>query len=120
MTSCIEFEREVIRYRHDASADELRMTLDYQGIFGGKGGSFSNDDREEPHDPKKLNAQQKEQMASVLKGGRAFFFENWIFEYDRSAIRDILTKSKNGELESADLPFGKPEKKFLQAALQDV
>ena len=36
LSSCIEFEQEEIRYRHDAAADLLRMTLTYEGIFGGK------------------------------------------------------------------------------------
>lgn len=120
LSSCIEFEREEIRYRHDVSADQLRMTLTYEGIFGGRGAAWSNDEAQEPHDPKKLTAQQKEQLESVLKGGRAFFFTNWIFEYDRSSLRDTLKKIKAGELELGDSPFGRPEKKLLQDALQNI
>ena len=118
LSSCIEFEREEIRYRHDVSADQLRMTLTYEGIFGGRGSSWSLGDQQEPHDPKKLTAQQKEQLESVLKGGRAFFFTNWIFEYDSSSLRELLRKSNNGESVAMDVPFGKPEKKLLQAAVQ--
>ena len=65
LSSCIEFEREEIQYRHDASADQLRMTLTYEGIFGGDISSWSLGDVQEPHDPKKLTAQQKEQLESV-------------------------------------------------------
>ena len=120
LSSCIEFESEVIQYRHDASANQLRLTLSYEGIFGGKGGSWSNNEKEEPHDPKELTAQQKTQLESVLKGGRAFFFGNWIVEYDSSSMRDLLRKSNNGESVAIDVPFGKPEKKLLQAAVQDI
>ena len=65
---------QILKPALDGSADQLRMTLKYEGIFGGKKGSFLRDEKGEPHDPKKLNTQQKEQMESVLKGGRAFFF----------------------------------------------
>jgi len=121
LSSCIEFEREEIRYRHDATADQLRITLKYEGIFGGSSAPLAPpDEAKKPRGPKELTDQQKEQLESVLEGGRAFFFSNWIFEYDSSSIRETLEKFKTGELEHGDSPFGKPEKKLLLAALQDV
>ncbi|MGE4550897.1 MAG: hypothetical protein AAEJ57_05865, partial [Opitutales bacterium] len=120
LSSCIEFEREEIQYRHDASADQLRVTLKYVGIFGGKGSSWSNNEAQEEEDPKKLTSEQIEQFESILKGGRAFFFENWIFEYDRSSIQKTLKKLQDGKLEPGDLTVGEPEKKFLQVSLEDI
>jgi hypothetical protein len=118
LTSCIQFEREVIQYRHDASADELRMTLNYEGISGGKGSQGLRE--EASHDPRELSARQVEQIESVIKGGRAFFFENWIFEYDRSSIRKALKELSDGELEHENILVGVPEKKFLQISLEEI
>ena len=118
LSSCIQFEREIIQYRHVPSTDELRMTLQYEGISGGK--ASPRRQAEEQHAPKTLSPQQIAQFESVLKGGRAFFFENWIFEYDRSSIRETLRKLKASELKPDDLTVGEPEKNFLHATLEDI
>ena len=62
LSPCIEFEREAIRYHHDAYADEMRMTLNYEGIFGGDRSQERPD--ASPLNRKKLNDQQVEQFES--------------------------------------------------------
>ena len=118
LSSCIEFESEVIRYHHDASADELRMTLNYEGISGGVG--YKGPADKEPGNPNKLSSRQVEQFESVIKGGRAFFFENWLFEYDRSSIQEFLKTIRKGDVDHDDLVFVEPWKAFLQTVLDHV
>jgi len=114
LSSCIEFEKQEIVYHHDQEKDEIRMTLRYEGIFGNLKEGSSHD----KVTPDKLNQKQIEQLASVLKGGRAFFFSNWIFEYDRRALPKMLIEAKNKPPEGK--VFGKPEKDLIEALMKDV
>jgi hypothetical protein len=84
LTGCIEFTRQTMSYRHDSARDTLYIFQDYQGIFGA-----NRDDR--------LDANEAEQLASVLKGGRTFFFSNWITEYNRTTLEEAL-KAPKGEI----------------------
>lgn len=117
-SSCIEFEQEKLTYIHDEEKDELRVTLTYEGIFGNldKGQNSQNG----PNDlatENRLNQKQIEQLESVLEQKRAFFFSNWIFEYDQRTLSEILTKDKPTTERSV---FGKPEKELIQSLIKEV
>jgi hypothetical protein len=77
LAGCLEFAEQTMSYRHDPGSDTLRLHLVYHGIFGG--------DR-----PEELSANELEQLDSVLRGGRAFFFANWITELNREQMRQEL------------------------------
>ena len=117
-SSCIEFEQEKLTYIHDEEKDELRVTLTYEGIFGNldKGQNSQNG----PNDlatEDRLNQKQISQLESVLEQKRAFFFSNWIFEYDQRTLSEILTKDKSTTERSV---FGKPEKELIQSLIKEV
>ena len=118
-TGCIEFENQQIVYHHDEEKDEIRMTLRYEGIFGNlkKSGQFVSYQKtpEDKATPEKLNQLQIEQLASVLNEKQAFFFSNWIFEYKRVALKEMLKEEPKGSL-----AFGKPEKDLIEALLKNV
>ena len=119
-SSCIEFEREKLTYIHDEEKDELRVTLTYEGIFGNldKGQNSQNG----PYDittKDTLNQKQIEQLESVLEKKRAFFFSNWIFEYNQNTLKEIL-KNEEEELATASKVFGKPEKELIKALLDEI
>ena len=81
LTGCLEFERQTVSYRHDPKTDILRIFQHYQGIFGA--------DKKEG-----LSDNEVEQLDSVLKTQRTFFFSNWIFEFSRSRTSDELSRLK--------------------------
>ena len=119
-SSCIEFEREKLTYVHDEEKDELRVTLTYEGIFGNldKGQNTQNG----PDDittKDNLNQKQIEQLESVLAQKRAFFFNNWNFEYNQNSLKQILEKEEE-ELTNEGKVFGKPEKELIKALLDDI
>ena len=82
LTGCLEFEDQTLTYRYDASTDTLRIFQDYHGIFGAD-------------DTTKLTDPEVEQLDSVLKGQRTFFFANWILEYNREQLREALEELKD-------------------------
>ena len=119
-TGCIEFENQEIAYHHDQEKDEIRMTLRYEGIFGNlKGGQNMQKNPDDRATAEKLNLLQIEQLASVLNEKQAFFFSNWIFEYKRVALLQIL-KEGNKDSVSKERTFGQPEKDLIKALLKDV
>lgn len=85
-TGCIEFSRQTLSYRYDKPADTLYIFQDYQGIFGAD-------------NPDQLSQEETDQLASVMKGGRTFFFNNWITEYDRAKVEEVLQKPR-GEIDA--------------------
>ena len=100
--------------------DELRVTLRYEGIFGNldKGKNSQNG----PYDitaKDTLNQKQIEQLESVLEKKRAFFFSNWIFEYNQNTLKEIL-KNEEEELATASIVFGKPDKDLIKALLDEI
>ncbi len=114
-SGCIEFENQEIVYHHDQDKDEIRMTLSYKGIFGNlKGGQNMQKSPDDKATPEKLNQLQIEQLASVMNEKQAFFFSNWIFEYKRSTLKEILKNKPD------DNRFGKPEKDLIEALLKNV
>ena len=118
LSSCIEFENQELIYHHDEEKDEIRMTLNYQGIFGNldKGQNTQNNP-EDMATKDRLNLKQISQLESVLAQKRAFFFSNWIFEYDPRTLSEILTKDKPTTGGSV---FGKPEKELIQSLIKEV
>ena len=84
VTGCLEFEDQTLTYRYDAGTDTLRIFQDYHGIFGAD-------------DAAKVTDAEVEQLDSVLKEQRTFFFANWIFEYNREQLRELLKELKNPE-----------------------
>jgi hypothetical protein len=114
-TGCIEFEKQELVYHHDQEKDEIRMTLRYKGIFGNlKGGQNMQKNPDDKASPEKLNQLQVEQLASVLNEKQAFFFSNWLFEYKRSALKEMLKNKPD------DNRFGEPEKDLIEALLKNV
>jgi hypothetical protein len=69
--------------------------------------------------PDKLNLLQIEQLASVLNEKQAFFFSNWIFEYKRAALMQILKEGKKQML-TKNWAFGQPEEDLIKALLKNV
>ena len=119
-SSCIEFEREKLTYVHDEEKDELRVTLTYEGIFGNFAkGKNSQNGPDDVTTKDSLNQKQIEQLESVLEQERAFFFSNWIFEYDKRGLSEMLKQEPN-KLSSEESPFGLPEKDLIEALIKNV
>jgi len=110
LTGCLEFEDQTLTYRHDPGTDTLRIFQDYHGIFGADNTA-------------KLTDTEMEQLDSVLKGQRTFFFANWILEYNREQLRDLLTElkdpEKRKELEQPETAIARYEK-LLTLAVDNV
>jgi hypothetical protein len=117
-SSCIEFEKEKLTYVHDEEKDELRATLIYEGIFGNLDkGEYSQKNREDVATHDSLNLLQIDQLESVLKEKRAFFFSNWIAEYSKPSVEKILKSIIKGNEHGK---FGDPEKKLIKLLLKNV
>ena len=119
-SSCIEFEQEKLTYIHDEEKDELRVTLTYEGIFGNLNkGQNSQNGPDDITTKESLNQKQIEQLESVLAQKRAFFFNNWIFEYNQNTLKEIL-KNEEEELTTEGKVFGKPEKELIKSLLAEI
>jgi hypothetical protein len=105
LTGCLEFERQCLSFRHDAAADTLYIFQDYQGIFGAD-------------DPAQLTEGEKEQMASVIKGERTFFFANWLAEFNRKPLAE-KQEAPMGELD-ADESYEAALRSLLAVALANI
>jgi hypothetical protein len=117
-SSCIEFEKEKLTYVHDEEKDELRVTLTYEGIFGNLDkGEYSQKNRDDVATHDSLNLLQIDQLESVLKEKRAFFFSNWIAEYSKPSVEKILKSIIKGNEHGK---FGDPEKKLIKLLLKNV
>ena len=81
----MEFEDQEIRWRYLPENDVLVATLRYQGIYGGK------EDKKRPLES--ISKKQAQQLASVMEVERAFFFNNWISEFNRAAFEQKLSES---------------------------
>jgi hypothetical protein len=119
-SSCIEFEQEKLTYIHDEEKDELRVTLTYEGIFGNLDkGQNSQNGPDDITTKDNLNQKQIEQLESVLEQKRAFFFNNWLFEYNQITLKEILKKEEE-ELTTKDKVFGNPEKELIKSLLAEL
>ena len=111
-TSCIEFEQQKLTYIHDEERDELRVTLTYEGIFGNLDkGEYSQKNRDDVATHESLNLLQIDQLESVLREKRAFFFSNWIAEYSKSSVEKMLKSIIKGNEHGK---FGDPENKLIE------
>ncbi|MGY8712798.1 MAG: hypothetical protein ACKVJ1_02870 [Verrucomicrobiia bacterium] len=118
LSSCMEFENQELVYSHDAEKDELRITLRYQGIFGNiNNGHNSQNDPDDYGTKDKLNQKQIGQLESVLKEKRAFFFSNWIFEYNPKSLSEMLESIIKNNVQGK---FGQPEKDLIEALIKNV
>ena len=117
-SSCIEFEQEKLTYFHDEEKDELRVTLTYEGIFGNLDkGEYSQKNRDDVATHDSLNLLQIDQLESVLREKRAFFFSNWIAEYSKPSVEKMLKSIIKGNKHGK---FGDPENKLIELLHQNV
>jgi hypothetical protein len=117
-SSCIEFEREKLSYIHDVEKDELRVTLTYEGIFGNLDkGEYTQKNRDDVATHESLNQLQIDQLESVLREKRAFFFSNWIAEYSKPSVEKMLKSIIKGNKHGK---FGDPENKFIELLHKNV
>lgn len=117
-SSCIEFEREKLSYIHDVEKDELRVTLTYEGIFGNLDkGEYSQKNRDDVATHESLNQLQIDQLESVLREKRAFFFSNWIAEYSKPSVEKMLKSIIKGNKHGK---FGDPENKLIELLHKNV
>ena len=108
LTGCLDFERETVTYHHNAKTDTLRFHLVYHGIFGGEGRPG-------------LSESEQEQLRDVLTNQRAFFFTNWIFEYNRKQIQEGLEKVRDPNENAGKPPaLVAKQKKLLELLLANV
>ena len=73
-------------YRYDRASDTLFIFQDYRGIYGSDANGKADVD---------LSAEEKDQLKSVLTGQRTFFFDNWIYEYNREAAEKEIADLKD-------------------------
>jgi len=110
LTGCLEFEDQTLTYRYDAGTDTLRIFQDYHGIFGAD-------------DAGKITDAEVDQLDSVLKGQRTFFFANWILEYNHDQLRELLQTikdpEKRKEMQLTETSIARYEK-LLTLALDNV
>ena len=117
-SSCIEFERQKLAYVHDEEKDELRVTLTYEGIFGNLDkGEYSQKNRDDVATHNSLNLLQIDQLESVLKEKRAFFFSNWIAVYSKPSVEKMLKAIIKGNKHGK---FGAPENKLIELLHKNV
>jgi len=110
LSGCLEFEDQTLTYRYDAAADILRIFQDYHGIFGADNTA-------------KVTAEEEDQLDSVLKGQRTFFFANWILEYNREQLSELLQELKDPQKrKERNIPetAGARFEKLLTLALDNV
>jgi hypothetical protein len=97
-SGCVEFEGQTLTYRYDRENDRLLCFQVYENIYGG-----SADDMDKARDKfPSVGTQERNQLESVMRGQRTFFFDNWLLEYNR---KDYLEQKEKAEkdLPSADL-----------------
>src|SRR5213075_494799 len=108
LAGCLEFEDQTLTYRYDPGTDTLRIFQDYHGIFGADAAA-------------RVTPAEEEQLDSVLNGQRTFFFANWILEYNREQLRELLQELKDPQKrkelnETASAQF----EKLLTLAVENV
>ena len=96
MAGLFKFEKQTMVYRHYPKADTLVIWQQYEGIYGADG-------RED------LSPTEIEQLHSVVKGQRTFFFSNWVTEYNAQKLADEVAQMRK-ELQTEEL--AEEEKSF--------
>ena len=79
---CLDFEKQTMVYRHYPKGDTLVIWQQYEGIYG-------------ENDPEGLSPQEIDQLDSVVKGQRTFFFNNWIAEYNAQQLEEDVAQLRN-------------------------
>jgi hypothetical protein len=107
LVSCIEFEHQTMTYA--VINGDLLIFQEYEGIYGAD-------------NTKILTGQEKQELDSVLNGGRTFFFANWIGEYHRKVIEEALAKcdDQNSKHTAKELASIKIQRPLLQYLLKNV
>lgn len=80
LCGCLQFEEQSMSYRYDEKTDTLYIFQEYRGISAGQGEGLSGD--------------EIQQLESVIKTERTFFFANWIFEFNREAMLEAQNDLK--------------------------
>lgn len=108
LTGCLEFDEQTMSYRYDPATDTLRIFQEYHGIHAESGA---------------VRQEEREQLDSVLKGQRTFFFNNWITEFNRATVTERLETlrdpARRPELKLPEAGHPKLET-FLKRALDQV
>lgn len=107
LMGCIEFERQTVTYEHDAKADTLRIHQTYHGIYGAD-------------DVAQLSEQEREQLGSVMKGQRTFFFANWIFELNKEAFEKGLAEAADPKTNSLEEAYRRAQTNLLALLIANV
>lgn len=108
LTACIDFGEQAAMYHYDLPTDTLRLFQEYRGIRS---------------DKEVAGAEEREQLASVVKGQRTFFFNNWMTDYERARVEDSLASLRDPVKRAArKLDEGGLAKleKFLKLLLENV
>ncbi len=113
-SGCLEFEEQVLTYHYDQKSDTIRIFQDYHGIFGASAKDAS---------ATRLSTEEMDQLQSVLKGQRTFFFSNWILEFNREelsrSLADLKSPEKSSDQKLSAAGVAKMEK-LLQQLLANV
>ncbi|MFA6544416.1 MAG: hypothetical protein WCS99_08320 [Limisphaerales bacterium] len=107
LTGCIEFERQTVTYEHDAKADTLHIHQTYHGLYGAD-------------DVTQLSEQEREQLASVMKGQRTFFFANWIFELNKEGFEKGIIEAADPKNEPLEEAFRRAQTNLLTLFIANV
>ncbi|HEY1173862.1 MAG TPA: hypothetical protein VGH19_21030 [Verrucomicrobiae bacterium] len=112
LCGCLEFEEQSMSYRYDEKTDTLYIFQDYRGIFGGSR-------KETLTSNKDSIAEEVEQLESVLKRERTFFFGNWITEFDREAFIEYSKELKSTPADE-NSKLNAEERKLLLALIESL
>jgi hypothetical protein len=103
LLSCIDFDAQTLTYRYDPSNDRLLLFQEYRGIHAtGETLRSSDANIEEaraesgsqnpPH--KVPTDEEASQLSSLSEGQQTFFFDNWIFQYERAQCEESLREDR--------------------------
>jgi len=92
LSSCVEFERQTLIYKYDEKTDTLKMFQIYTGISGSDA-LFTISDKE------------KNELNSVFKGERTFFFSNWLYAYNRKQLAGFIADPNSKKIKKYFIPL---------------
>lgn len=107
LTGCIEFERQTVTYEHDAKADTLLIHQTYHGLYGAD-------------DVTHLSEKEREQLDSVMKGQRTFFFSNWILELNVEGFKEQLAAAVDPKTNSLEEAHRRAQTNLLTLLIANV
>ncbi|GDY23363.1 hypothetical protein LBMAG56_47100 [Verrucomicrobiota bacterium] len=107
LTGCLDWVQQTATYQHDPKTDTVRIFQTYHGLFGSD-------------EPGEITRNEIEQLDSVFKSQRTFFFANWITEYSRTKVEEALTNSlaATPDATGAELARQTAQKQNLEALLK--